>query len=60
MASEKPVYPNTARNVEIAAIRYYEHQLQVRKAVKVYENGLLKTRVLGDWETFTTAVEETV
>ena len=47
-------------DVEIAAIRYYEHQLQVRKAVKVYENGLLKTRVLGDWETFTTAVEETV
>ena len=47
-------------DVEIAAIRYYEHQLQVRKAVKFYENGLLKTRVLGDWETFTTAVEETV
>ena len=47
-------------DVEIAAIRYYEHQLQVRKAVKVYENGLLKTRVVGDWETFTTAVEETV
>ena len=47
-------------DVEIAAIRYHEYQLQVRKAVKVYENGLLKTRVLGDWETFTTAVEETV
>ena len=47
-------------DVEIAAIRYHEHQLQVRKAVKVYENGLLKTRVLGEWETFTTAVEETV
>ena len=47
-------------DVEIAAIRYEEYQLQVRKAVKVYENGLLKTRVLGDWETFTTAVEETV
>ena len=47
-------------DVEIAAIRYYDHQLQVKKAVKVYENGLLKTRVLGDWETFTTAVEETV
>ena len=47
-------------DVEIAAIRYHEYQLQVRKAVKVYENGLLKTRVLGEWETFTTAVEETV
>ena len=47
-------------DVEIAAIRYHEYQLQVRKAVKVYENGLLKTRVVGDWETFTTAVEETV
>ena len=47
-------------DVEIAAIRYHEYQLQVKKAVKVYENGLLKTRVLGDWETFTTAVEETV
>ena len=47
-------------DVEIAAIRYYDHQLQVKKAVKVYENGLLKTRVLGEWETFTTAVEETV
>ena len=47
-------------DVEIAAIRYHEYQLQVRKAVKFYENGLLKTRVLGDWETFTTAVEETV
>ena len=47
-------------DVEIAAIRYYDHQLQVKKAVKVYENGLLKTRVVGDWETFTTAVEETV
>ena len=47
-------------DVEIAAIRYYEHQLQVKKAVKVYENGLLKARVVGDWETFTTAVEETV
>lgn len=47
-------------DVEIADIRYYGHDLQVRKAVKTYENGLLKTRVLGDWETFTTAVEETV
>ena len=47
-------------DVEIAAIRYYDHQLQVKKAVKVYENGLLKTRVVGEWETFTTAVEETV
>ena len=52
--------PEGGSDVEIAAIRYYDHQLQVRKAVKVYENGLLKTRVLGDWETFTTAVEETV
>ena len=52
--------PEGGSDVEIAAIRYYDHQLQVKKAVKVYENGLLKTRVLGDWETFTTAVEETV
>jgi len=52
--------PQGGSDVEIAAIRYHEYQLQVRKAVKVYENGLLKTRVLGDWETFTTAVEETV
>ena len=52
--------PEGGSDVEIAAIRYHEYQLQVRKAVKVYENGLLKTRVLGDWETFTTAVEETV
>ena len=52
--------PEDGSDVEIAAIRYYDHQLQVKKAVKVYENGLLKTRVLGDWETFTTAVEETV
>ena len=47
-------------DVEIADIRYYEHNLQIRKATKVYENGLLKSRTLGDWETFTTAVEETV
>ena len=47
-------------DVEIVGIRYHEHDLQVKKAVKVYENGLLKTRVVGDWETFTTAVEETV
>lgn len=52
--------PEGGSDVEIAAIRYYDHQLQVKKAVKVYENGLLKTRVLGEWETFTTAVEETV
>ena len=52
--------PEGGSDVEIAAIRYHEYQLQVRKAVKVYENGLLKTRVLGEWETFTTAVEETV
>ena len=52
--------PEGGSDVEIAAIRYYDHQLQVKKAVKVYENGLLKARVVGDWETFTTAVEETV
>ena len=52
--------PEGGSDVEIAAIRYDDHQLQVKKAVKVYENGLLKTRVVGDWETFTTAVEETV
>ena len=52
--------PEGGSDVEIAAIRYDDHQLQVRKAVKVYENGLLKTRVVGEWETFTTAVEETV
>lgn len=52
--------PEGGSDVEIAEIRYDDHQLQVKKAVKVYENGLLKTRVVGDWETFTTAVEETV
>ena len=52
--------PEGGSDVEIAAIRYYDHQLQVKKAVKVYENGLLKTRVVGEWETFTSAVEETV
>ena len=52
--------PEGGSDVEIAAIRYDDHQLQVKKAVKVYENGLLKTRVVGEWETFTTAVEETV
>ena len=52
--------PEGGSDVEIAAIRYHEYQLHVRKAVKVYENGLLKTRVGGEWETFTTAVEETV
>jgi len=52
--------PEGESDEEIVAIRYHEHDLQVKKAVKVYENGLLKTRVVGDWETFTTAVEETV
>ena len=52
--------PEGGSDVEIAEIRYDDHQLQVKKAVKVYENGLLKTRVVGEWETFTTAVEETV
>lgn len=52
--------PEGESDEEIADIRYYDHQLQVRKARKVYERGLLKTRVLVDWETFTTAVEETV
>ena len=47
-------------DMEIAEIRYYDHQLQVKKVSKVYENGLLKSRTVGDWETFTTAVEETV
>ncbi len=54
---------STAKNgtdEEIVAIRYHAHDLQVRKATKVYENGLLKSRTVGDWTTFTTAVEETV